>query len=190
MEKWRDKFRVATVRLQHYDYTTNGVYFITICTHHHRYLFGECNDGQMTLSTIGAIAQGFWYEIPKHFAFVTLGEFVVMPNHLHGILILDTPPIEKLHRNVCIPAPPKNEFFSNISPKANSISTIVRSYKSICSKHINPAFPQQDFKWQTRFYEHIIRSEHSYEKIANYILNNPLAWEEDKLYNPTSHLPP
>ncbi|MDP2902925.1 MAG: hypothetical protein Q8N96_07415, partial [Methylovulum sp.] len=163
------------MRLQNYDYTTNGAYFITICTHQHGYFFGECNDGQMTLSTIGAIAQGFWYEIPKHFVSVTLGEFVVMPNHIHGILILDTPTVETLHRNVC-PAPtaptptncnnpappPKNEFFSNISPKANSISTIIRSYKSICSKHINPAFPQQDFKWQARFYEHIIRYGPSY----------------------------
>lgn len=90
-KKWHDKYKIASARLQHYDYRTNGAYFITICTHNQVHFFGECNEGQMQLSTLGAIAQGFWYEIPKHFAFVSLGEFIVMPNHVHGILILDNP---------------------------------------------------------------------------------------------------
>ena len=203
MKQWRGKYRVASARLQHYDYRTNGAYFITICTHQQVRFFGECLDGEMKLSTMGAIVQGFWYEIPKHFAFVSLGEFVVMPNHVHGILILNNTvetlhcnvstnaaqpeqswqPVQTLHCNVSTDAP-KNEFFSAISPDAGSISTIVRSYKSICSKHIHLAFPAQNFRWQARFYDHIIRDEPAYEKISNYILHNPASWEDDKFNLP------
>jgi len=182
MKQWRGKYRVASARLQHYDYRTNGAYFITICTHQQVRFFGECLDGEMKLSTMGAIVQGFWYEIPKHFAFVSLGEFVVMPNHVHGILILNNT-VETLHCNVSTDTP-KNEFFSAISPDAGSVSTIVRSYKSICSKHIHLAFPAQNFRWQARFYDHIIRDEPAYEKISNYILHNPASWEDDKFNLP------
>jgi REP element-mobilizing transposase RayT len=183
MEKWRGKYRVSSSRLQNYDYRTNGAYFITICTHQHLHFFGECLDSQMKLSTIGAIVQGFWYEIPKHFSFVSLGEFVVMPNHVHGILILNNSvPVQTLQCNVSTTS--KNEFFSTISPNAGSVSTIVRSYKSVCSKHIHLTFPEQNFRWQARFYDNVIRDEQAYEKISNYVLNNPLLWENDKFHQP------
>ncbi|MBT9097541.1 hypothetical protein KFZ76_07455 [Methylovulum psychrotolerans] len=161
MDKWRGQYRIQSTRLQHYDYTSNGAYFITICTHLHKHHFGMCNDGQMQFSTIGAIAQGFWYEIPKHFSSVTLAEFVVMPNHLHGILILERPTVETLHCNVyqnditqdnsLAALSAKNEFFSKISPKANSVSTIIRSYKSVCKKHIHHAFPDHTLPMATTF---------------------------------------
>lgn len=186
MDRWQGKYRVSSARLQNADYRANGAYFITICTNNQAHFFGVCHEGKMKLSTIGAIVQGFWYEIPKHFVFVSLGEFVVMPNHVHGILILDYPenasnPLETLHCNLS--TAPKNEFFSTISPDAGSVSTIVRSYKSVCSKHIHLTFPEQNFSWQPRFYDHVIRDEHALIEISNYILNNPLSWENDK-FNP------
>jgi REP element-mobilizing transposase RayT len=141
----------------------------------------------MILSTAGAIAQGFWYDIPNHFPFVQLGAFVVMPNHIHGILILDKSnspnAVETLHCNVST-APPidKNEFYANISPAAGSVSTIVRSYKSVCTKHIHKALPALDFGWQERFWDNIIKDEAGFHRIAAYIVHNPQNWQEDKFY--------
>ena len=142
----------------------------------------------MKLSTIGAILQGFWYEIPKHFSFVELGEFVVMPNHIHGVLILNKngfdeniiDPVETLQCNVSTEN--KNEFYQKISPKSGSISTIIRSYKSICTKHIHATFPTLDFEWQTHFWDNIIRDDEAFNTISKYIINNPLNWEGDKFF--------
>ena len=88
MGKYRNKYRIESARKPGWDYRNAGAYFITICTHNRVHHFGECKNGKMKLSTIGAIVQGFWFEIPKHAENVRLGEFVVMPNHLHGVLIL------------------------------------------------------------------------------------------------------
>lgn len=147
----------------------------------------------MRLSTIGAIVQGFWYEIPNHFPFIELGEFVVMPNHIHGVLILNKngfdeniepidiiDPVETLQCNISTEN--KNEFYQKISPKSGSISTIIRSYKSICTKHIHSAFPTLNFEWQTRFWDNIIRDDEAFNTISQYIINNPLNWEEDRMF--------
>jgi putative transposase len=89
MAKFRGKYRIKSARAAWWNYRNDGAYFITICTYGKRHFFGECIEGQMRLSPAGAMVQGFWYEIPKHFPHVKLGVFQVMPNHLHGILILD-----------------------------------------------------------------------------------------------------
>ncbi|CAH0997069.1 hypothetical protein EMA8858_03206 [Emticicia aquatica] len=192
-DKFQNKYRIPSARHPNWDYCTNGAYFITICTKNRQYFLGECEKGKMKLSTVGAIVQGFWYEIPKHFPFVELGEFVVMPNHIHGVLILNKngfyeniepvdiiDPVETLQCNVSTEN--KNEFYQKISPKSGSISTIVRSYKSICTKHIHSAFPTLNFEWQTRFWDNIIRDDEAFNTISQYILNNPLNWEEDKFF--------
>ena len=89
MDKFNGKYRISSARLPNWDYAGNGIYFITICIKDRHHYFGTVENGKMKLSTIGAIVQGFWYDIPHHFDHVVLGEFIVMPNHLHGILILD-----------------------------------------------------------------------------------------------------
>lgn len=219
MSKYKGKYRIETARATWWDYNNDGAYFITFCTHNGGHYFGECKNGEMTLSTIGAIVQGFWYEIPKHFPFVALGAFQVMPNHIHGILIIDkgnkeSPPagaesdyggktgvetgvetdVETLQCNVFtdipdIPGnpdvpenltiPPPNEFFSRISPKAGSLSVILRSFKSVCTKHIYQVFPDTDFDWLERFWDRIIRDEEAFITITNYIINNPKKWDDD-----------
>jgi len=92
-KKYKNKYRIASIRLKNWDYRTNGAYFITICTGNRKHFFGEIvkidNKKTMVLNEIGAIAENFWIEIPKHFPFVELGNFVVMPNHIHGILIIN-----------------------------------------------------------------------------------------------------
>ena len=202
MEKFQNKYRIPSARLVGWDYATDAAYFITICTANRTHFFGECVDGKMKLSTAGAIVQGFWYEIPTHFPFVLLGEFTVMPNHIHGILILDKTNFEssgiavspesvetwQCHVSTATDnkndePPKKNEFFSKISPKSGSISTILGSFKSVCTKHINLAFPDLKFDWQERFWDNIIRDDVAFENISNYIINNPKNWKEDKFFD-------
>ncbi len=179
------------IRLQTWDYRWAGAYFITICTHKREHYFGEVMGGKMQLSQVGVIADILWYEIENRVKNVTLGEFVVMPNHMHGILILNDN-VRSLHattpqnddvRSLHATTPPqddKNEYMSSISPKSNSVSTIIRSYKSAVTKHVKRL--GFEFAWQTRFHDHIIRNEKSFDTISEYIINNPIKWEDDKFF--------
>ena len=88
-EKFRDQYRVSSIRLPNWDYGSNAVYFITICTQNREFYFGKITEGKMNLSESGKMANHIWYEIPKHFSFVLLDEFVVMPDHIHGIIIIN-----------------------------------------------------------------------------------------------------
>ena len=193
-EKYKNKYRIESTRLQNWDYRWAGAYFITICTQRREHYFGEIIDGKMQLSNIGVIADILWHEIKNHAKNVELGAFVVMPNHIHGILILndngvgnDGGNVETLHATSLHQPQPQphpqnnNEFMANISPKSNSISTIIRSYKSAVTKHARRLGYR--FAWQSRFYDHIIRDEKSFYTISNYIINNPAKWTDDKFYD-------
>lgn len=208
MDKFLDRYRIGSARLQKWDYRWKGAYFITICTQGRECYFGDVVDGKMKLSGIGIIADILWYEIKNHTQNVDLGVFVVMPNHVHGILILngidisdtrdflidrvesgvcDGANVETLHATSLQQTQPTeqlplqhNQFMSNISPKSGSISTIIRSYKSAVSKHAHRlGFV---FAWQERFYDNIIRDEESFQTISKYIANNPANWKDDKFF--------
>lgn len=188
--KFQNKYRISSARLQTWDYRWSGAYFITICTKNQHHYFGEIVNQKMILSNVGVLANVFWYEIKNHAKNVTLGEFVVMPNHIHGILILNDNVLENVPVSVetlhatSLPIPPqsttKNEHMTGISPKSGSISAIIRSYKSAVTKHANRL--GFDFAWQPRFHDHIIRDEQSFDNIQNYIFNNPINLEIDKFY--------
>lgn len=205
-EKFRNKYRIPSTRLKNWNYGQNGAYFITICTGNREHFFGEItvvnHKNQMQLNEIGLLAHKFWSEIPKHFPFVELGNFVVMPNHVHGILIIDKTNniddvVETLQCNVSLEnkktlqtndektlqcnVSTKNEQMAKISPKPGTISTIIRSYKSVVTK--NAHYIHADFEWQERFHDHIIRNSESFERIQNYIENNEINWTEDRFYN-------
>ena len=143
----------------------------------------------MQLNDIGELAEKYWLEIPKHFPFIELGNYQVMPNHVHGILIINKigslilnndVVVETLHCNVSTTTE-KDEQMSKISPAAGTVSTIIRSYKSIVTRESHLIIA--DFGWQSRFHDHIIRDSESFERIQNYIENNPKNWKEDKFYN-------
>ena len=91
MALFKNKYRIGSIRASWWDYGWNGAYFITICTHNRIHYFGEVENGKMNLSSLGEAAEKCWYEIPLHFPFVRLGSFVVMPDHVHGIIIIDKP---------------------------------------------------------------------------------------------------
>ena len=183
-EKFNGKYRIPSARAPWWDYRNNGAYFITICTKNRRHFFGNVVDGEMYLSDMGNIAHNFWAEIPAHFPFVHLGAFIVMPNHMHGILVIQNDLVETLDSNVStdIADPPKNKLMSSISPKTGSVSAIIRSYKSEVTKYCRKYF-DPNFGWQTRFHDRIIRDEEAFRRISRYIQQNPGNWGKGGFLN-------
>ena len=172
-----------SIRLPNRNYAANGYYFVTICTYKKHCYFGDIVNQNIQLSSIGKIADKFWLEIPQHSKYTYLDEYIIMPNHIHGIIVINNP--NNPCRNVSWKVPtPDNDYnlsriMSELSPKSGSLSTIIRSYKSSVtrwSKHNN----YNNFAWQPRFYEHIIRNDGSLDNIRKYIINNPAKWSEDK----------
>jgi REP element-mobilizing transposase RayT len=197
--KFRNKYRIPSNRLKNWDYGSNSAYFITICTKNREHFFGEINNGKMQLNELGKNAVQFWMEIPNHFPFIELGNFVVMPNHTHGILIIDKPvdnrtvdmpnvEMPKLGISTLgistglstdIPQKPKPKNGGKIDEwKPGTIGVIINQYKRMVTIHnrkINP-----NFAWQSNYHDHIIRNSKSFENIQNYIENNPAQWKEDR----------
>lgn len=209
MKKFNNKYRIPSSRLASWDYSHPGFYFITICTKNRKHFFGEIKNDEMYLNETGIIADKCWAEIPDHFQNTTLGEFVVMPNHIHGIIIIDGS-VETGHalsvdknktgtdlenRDLEIPvlqnpvlpnetghalSLPIQTHFRFRNQGKNTISAMVGSFKSAVTKLSRPVNP--GFEWQTRFHDHIVRSHDDFLRISNYILNNPANWNSDKFY--------
>ena len=180
MGKWKGKYRIPSARHSLWDYGADGAYFITICIKNRKHHFGKCIDGKMKMTTVGAMVQDFWYEIPRHFSFVELGEFIVMPNHIHGMLILNKSQYENPIENDTSGKTIAQKRFRNQGK--GTVSSIVGAFKSVCSKHIHTDFPQLDFEWQERFWDNIVRDDDAFEQISHYIKHNPENWDKDKFF--------
>jgi REP element-mobilizing transposase RayT len=211
------KHHRRSIRLKGYDYTAAGAYFITICTYQRECLFGEIVNGVMQLNTFGLCVQACWQSLPDHFQKLQLDAFVVMPNHLHGILLLDGDlgKGEAFGQNIRQSNPNfspnasslqdgnlgKGEAFGqnirqsnpNFSPNASplqprgtqprSVGAIIQNFKSVSTRKINRMHQRNGRTiWQRNYYEHIIRNESAFQTICQYIQNNPLSWELDKLH--------
>jgi REP element-mobilizing transposase RayT len=170
----RDIHHRHSIRLPGYDYTGAGAYFVTVCTDARECLFGQIIDGEMCLDAYGEIALECWQAIPAHCPYIGLDAFVVMPNHIHGILILKDTAIQPVH-------PPAQERFAK--PVAGSLPSIMRLYKAAVTRRINSLHGTlARAVWQRNYYEHIIRDLDALEQIRAYIATNPLRWEEDQLH--------
>ena len=216
-----------SARLKGYDYSDAGLYFITICVHDRACLFGEIENGKMVLNAVGKIADDYWLNIQEHFPHVVLHEYIVMPNHLHGIIeivgIRHDMNDAKTRHGVSLPANTGNtvgtshgmsnnvpDGFSNGTfnelydklchgmdqpptttpqpainqfgkPVAGSVPVIINQYKSSVKRWCNKN-GHSHFQWQSRFHDHIIRNEGSYQRISEYIMNNPTKWQNDKFF--------
>ncbi|MCE1169307.1 MAG: transposase [Sphingobacteriia bacterium] len=180
MDKFKDRYRIPSCRLKDWDYRWIGAYFITICTQNREDYFGTIENGEMQLSQVGVIASIMWYEISSHSKQIELDAFVVMPNHIHGILIVNG---LNLHSDVISSLSTQtipNKSMGSISPKTDSISTIIRSYKSAVTKYAHRL--GYKFEWQSRFYDHIIKDDRSYQMIQKYIGENPAKWVNDEYF--------
>lgn len=178
--KFQNKYRISSIRAQWWDYGWNGAYFITICTQNREQYFGEIQNNKMILSHVGIIADLLWHQIPNHHKNVKLGDFVVMPNHIHGILIIDkklnNANIVETGHALSLSEKPGSQRFQNIGK--NTISSIVGSYKSAVTKHANRL--GYTHQWQKLFYDNIIRDNNQYQRISDYIVSNPENWAKDK----------
>jgi len=199
-----DKFSIDSPRLKNWDYSTPGIYFITICTLNHNNFFGKIIENTMVYSSCGQLARQCLADIPKHFSNIKLLDYVIMPNHTHILLELTDlrPNSVETHRlnscrdvacNVSTSTPlvsinkhknalPKicnkynQQFFFQISPRPNSIPTIIRSYKSAVTRLINPK--TMFFTWQPRFHDEIVKDEKQLIVIKQYIQNNAINWKK------------
>jgi putative transposase len=175
MTLFRDKYRIETTRRRDWNYAAPGWYFVTICTENKRCYYGRIMDGVMKPSILGEYAEACWRGIPSHHKNVTIDEFIVMPNHVHGIIVIDgaewMPSLgRKGERRRPQPLP-------TVSPRTSSLGAIVRSYKSAVSTWAHTQ--RLKFEWQPRFHERIIRGKNSLANIRQYIRDNPANWEKD-----------
>ncbi|MCB9455210.1 MAG: hypothetical protein H6671_04395 [Anaerolineaceae bacterium] len=162
-------------RLQGYDYAQAGAYFVTICTHERAHLFGEVIDGVMILSRAGEIAEERWLALPNHHEGIELDVFVVMPNHVHGIIVLTgivgTGPALSGHHA------------ADNAGVVPTLGTVIGSYKSGVTRRIREMQKQPDLRvWQARYHDHIIRNETDLNRIREYTINNPARWQQDIFY--------
>ena len=163
------KHHRRSIRLKGYNYSQAGAYFVTICTHNHILFFED--------DRIRGIAEQCWLEIPRHFRDIVLDEWIIMPNHLHGILSIGG---EIIRRGTACRAPtPTNERFGKST--SGSLPTIVRSFKSAATKRINQMrHTPGTHVWQRNYYERVIRNEAELNRLRRYILDNHVQWNMDE----------
>jgi putative transposase len=210
-DKFQNKYRISSARLQNWDYASEGAYFITICTKDRLHYFGEIENGKMILSNVGVIADLMWYEIKNHAKNIELGEFVVMPNHVHGILILNYGDTNG-NTNGDMNGDTNGDTGYTNGDTNDDTNVETRHALSQQSEQSEKTIGQQrfqnqgkntissivgsyksavtkhcnrlgfEFGWQPRFHDHIIRDAQSFDNIQNYIANNPMNWDKDKFY--------
>jgi len=171
MQLFKDKYRTDSVRLKSWDYSSSGFYYITICVLNHKHSFGFVDNQSVNLNNLGNAASCFFLEIPEHFKNVSIANLIIMPNHIHGIIVINKE--EQI----------QGEKYNNRGLKGHkkgSFALIVSQYKAAVKRFA--VKNNIDFNWQDGYYEHIIRNEKSMEKISEYISMNPLKWEIDE-YN-------
>jgi REP element-mobilizing transposase RayT len=220
------KHHRRSIRLQDYDYSREGLYFITLCCQDRAHLFGEILDGEMILNDAGLQAQKCWQDIPNHFPNAFLHEYIIMPNHIHGIIEFvganqyspnnNSPNNNSPNNNSPNNGSPNNgspnQTFSdngndvenndkakdlelvngtkNFSPLPNAtwrspsktIGSVIRGFKIGVTKWMRNNTTVVNV-WQRNYYDHIIRNEQDYERISEYIKNNPILWKEDRFYD-------
>ncbi len=178
MTLYKGTFRIESTRLKGWDYRSPGWYFVTVCVDKKRCVFGEIKQGDMRLSALGAAAHSQMETLPSHYSNVLVDWFVVMPNHLHAIIV-----IEGRHRY----SPPVGIMPASSTagegsgpPKSGSLSAIVRSYKAGVSKWAHK-HGFAGFAWQERFHDHILRTNDAVNRTRDYIRDNPVNWTNDEL---------
>jgi REP element-mobilizing transposase RayT len=164
-----------------YDYSQVGEYFVTLCTHKMRSLFGEVENGQMYVNRLGRIVESEWRKTPLLRPMVDLGDFVVMPNHLHGLFVIK---MSRQKKTLAIPAGRRAHVSAPLRRYSQELGSIIAGFKSATTKRINqtrrtPGSPV----WQRNYYEHVILDEEDSARIRHYISMNPMLWRLDRYNN-------
>jgi len=169
-----------SIRLPEYDYTQAGAYYISICTYRRAWLFGDVVDGEMRLSRLGQVVAARWQAIPRTFRCARLDEWVVMPNHVHGILCLvddETEPAGEVEVAAEVSQPCTGDDGRPRGPAPGSVGAIVGSFKSVATRRINRIRRSPGARlWLRGYWESIVCSERNLERVRAYIRNNPRRW--------------
>jgi REP element-mobilizing transposase RayT len=179
-----DIYHRHSIRLREYDYSQTGAYFVTVCTKDRESLFGEIVNGEMKLNDVGRMVESIWNELPHPYKGVETDEFVVMPNHFHGIIIL-------VGAGPCAcPVNEKSSYDTGGQPRGVaptlSLPDIVHRFKSLTTTRYKKGVAQFDWPlfpgklWQRNYYEHVIRNEEELLQIREYIITNPIKWVLDE----------
>jgi REP element-mobilizing transposase RayT len=185
-DKFQNKYRIPSNRAQWWNYSNNAAYFTTICTANKVHFFGEILDGKMQLSEIGKITEIEWLKTVdlRPDMNLTLGEYVTMPNHFHCIIVIgkNIYNTDKSHtvETQCIASLQRKQS-NKFGPQSKNLASVIRGFKIGVTTNARKIYSA--FAWQTRFYDHIIRDTEEYQRIADYILNNPANWQNDKFYS-------
>jgi len=176
-----------SIRLKDYDYSQMGAYFVTICTFRGKEIFGEVEDSAMILNRQGAIASAMWQTLPRRFSGLELDHFVVMPNHIHGILVrterLKPATKEPTAQNQPSDQLNKLQMYRKSPYRSQTLCEIVRTFKGVTSYYVRRSDGNMTgFGWHRNFFEHIIRNGKELDALRAYILNNPTRWQKDKLH--------
>lgn len=175
MQYYKNKRRPNSMRLKDFDYSLDGAYFITICTKNREHFFGEIYNGKLNETEQSKICLNCWLDLPNHYNNCIVDEFIVMPDHIHGIIFIKNPNAVMTGFVVGAglkPAPTGHGKF-----KSYSVSEIIRGFKTFTARKINEYENMKDRAlWQTRFYDHIIENDDELNRIRKYIINNPGAW--------------
>ena len=175
-----------SIRLSEYDYSRRGAYFVTLCVHNRECLYGKIEKGKMQLNDAGKYVKKCWMDIPGHFPYIQLDEYAIMPNHIHGILILrDVPVGANNHSPECMDQPGANNHSplqqnpNRVCGTSKTIGSVVRGFKIGVTKW----FRDNSFDavvWQRNYFEHICRDENELFRIRQYIRDNPINWASDE----------
>lgn len=188
MSKFKNTFRIESIRLKDWDYSNPWWYYVTINTKNHIQYFGKIIHGEMEMNALGKIVQGEWLATKMIRNNVDLDYFVIMPNHLHGIIIINGPEVEthrvrlgkdKAQINTGNISANPDAFDASLRLVRNCLSDIIRGFKSAVTRRAKE-IGYTNFSWQPRFYDRIIRNENELCSIRKYIEQNPLKWELDK----------
>jgi len=168
--------RRRSIRLTGYDYSGAGVYFVTICSFRQAMLFGEIRGARMMANAIGTIVEATWSELPNRFPSIALDAFAIMPNHLHGIIVLHR---EMRAETSSAPTNPS---------RIGTLAHVVQEFKSLAYMRVRRQLGRAGGLWQRNYYEHIVRSGRTLNAIRRYISENPVRWEFDR-ENPRAKVP-
>jgi REP element-mobilizing transposase RayT len=196
MALYRNKYRIETFRLQEWDYSQDGYYFITTCVKDRECIFGEIIDDSMKLNEYSIILKDCWFDLPNHYPNIKLDAFCIMPNHIHGIIVIDNPVIVETGLKP-VSTTHSQPVYMNSTNSTDPIKTepaiiierhglfeFVRALKTFSARRINLLKQEIGHSvWQSRFHDHIIRDDDSLQRIREYIVNNPTTWQDDKFYN-------
>ncbi|NEP12886.1 MAG: glucose-6-phosphate 1-dehydrogenase [Symploca sp. SIO2C1] len=174
-----DKHHRQSIRLKNYDYRQAGAYYVTICCYQKRCLLGEIIDGVMHPNLAANTVQAVWDSLPRHFRFIELDAFVIMPNHIHGIIV-----IKENDHNIGLKRLNSKKFVTEPSlakgTQSGSLGAIVQNFKSVTTRRINRLNRNQGTLWHRNYYDEIIRNEEAYLNIRRYIRENALNWDDDE----------